>query len=116
MEDMYEIDYVFDSDYVVEEKFEKYDGREFTYELGIDEVKYFFAEDYIKRLQLDADEYDIVNLLDEMEYNGEFDWVKVLKKDYENIKEHYKREAMEWYAEQHDEDLADEYMRTDMFD
>lgn len=101
---VYRIYYVFDSD-LVDEKYEKFDGVDFSYDADIEDVKDWFIWDYKKRLDLDlCNSSEIKELLDEMDLVGEFDWNKALGKNYHSIRNYFKNEAMEWYVKEHEED------------
>ena len=94
------LSYVFDSDYADDEAYEIYDGEDFDYEVDEEDIKDWYIWDYKKRLDLDlCNISELKDLLDEMDHNGEFSWDKALKKTYDEIKDYYKTEAMEWFIE-----------------
>lgn len=96
--------YVFDSDFgkesdFLENEWDRYDGDDFVYELDKEDAKRTIVKIYLKNSKLDLDIEDVVELLDEMDYNGDIDWNKIIDRSSDWLKDYYLKEAMDWFME-----------------
>lgn len=87
--------YIFDcgTDY----EYRRYDGTEFVYELDDEDAKYLILKSEIKKLELDINPYDLIDLFDSM-----YLWDYIFDEDtIEWLKGMYKWEAMSWFKDNH---------------
>lgn len=95
------LDYEFDSWY--DEDYEEYDGDEFEYEIDIDEAKEIIVESYIDLVSGDKKNIvEFVKILNELHDEELIEWENIFDKDenQEYLKDHFKKDAMEWFVEQ----------------
>lgn len=102
--------YQFDSSYV-DEGYEKYDFDEFHYDIDIDEIKETLAYELFEIVKEDEEcsSNIILKTLNELDGWEVLDWFKVIKKAEDILKESYKQEAMDYFAENHYEMTKDDY-------
>ena len=94
------LDYVFDSDYAPNDLYDDYDGDDFDFEIDIDEAKEVIVDSYIKVIDAkDIKNNYFIELLDELEYEELINWDSIIKKNNDVLKDHFKKEAMEWFIE-----------------
>ena len=87
--------YEFDSDY--DDRYRKYDGEEFVYKIDEEDVKYDILKPEIKKLELDWNIYDLIDIFDNMCL-----WDVIFDEDtIEWLKDKYESDAMTWFKEQH---------------
>ena len=92
-----ELKYTFDCEYDYE--YRKYDGTEFVYKIDEEDAKYDILKAEIKKLELDWNTYDLIDLFDNMCL-----WDVIFDEDtMEWLKEKYESEAMEWFKEKEEE-------------
>lgn len=87
------LEYEFDSgtDY----EYIKYDGTQFVYELDEEDAKYDILKSEIKKLELDINPFDLIDLFDDMCL-----WENIFDEDtIEWLKDKYKYEAMSWFKD-----------------
>jgi hypothetical protein len=87
--------YEFDSDY--DDKYRKYDGEDFVYKIDEEDAKYDILKPEIKKLELDWNIYDLIDL-----FNNMCLWDVIFDEDtIEWLKDKYESDAMAWFKEQH---------------
>lgn len=88
--------YIFDcgADY----DYREFDGTDFIYKIDEEDAKYDILKSEIKKLNLDWNTYDLIELFDEM-----YLWEYIFddKDTIEWLKDKYKWQAMEWFKEEH---------------
>lgn len=85
------IEYEFDCGLNFE--YRKFDGEKFVYKIDIEDVKYDIIKSEIKKLELDLNTYDVIDIFDDMLL-----WNGLINE--EEIKNRYKADAMEWFMEE----------------
>lgn len=104
------LDYEFDSWY--DEDYEEYDGEEFEYEVDIDEAKEFIVESYIDLVSGNKKNIvEFVKILNELHDEELIEWENIFDKDenQEYLKDHFEKEAMEWFIDEHHIVTKEEY-------
>lgn len=104
------IDYNFNSDYFVEDEYQEYDGVGFEYKIDVDEAKEVIVESYIELVNGNGiDCYHFVKIINELEDEELIDWNKMYNKNWDILKEHFERKAMEWFRDQHYIETKEDY-------
>lgn len=74
-----------------------YDYTDFVYKIDEEDAKYDILKDEIKKLGIDWNTYDLIELFDNMCL-----WEHIFNEDtIEWLKEKYESDAMDWFKEQH---------------
>lgn len=93
--------YEFDSDYA-EEKYAKFEGREFEYEIELEDAKDTLIWDYLKRSGNDhISTTPIIEVINMMDNEGIINWMSIIY-DEDNmciLEEYYKYDAMKKFTE-----------------
>lgn len=103
-----ELEYTFDCD--TDYEYREYDGIEFVYKIDEEDAKYAIAKSEIKKLELDVNPFDLIEIFDDMLL-----WDTLINDDtIEWLKGENRYEAMEWFKEEHliidyEENEADAY-------
>lgn len=78
----------------IDYEYRQYDGELFIYEKDIEDIKYDIIKSEIKKLELELNPYDVIDIFDDMLL-----WDDLI--DIEEIKQEYKNDAMQWFRENH---------------
>lgn len=100
------IDYVFDSWY--DEDYEEYDGDEFEYEIGYEDAKDTICVELAKVIKCDNSQI-IYKTLEELDSWECVDWDIIIDKCEDLLREHYEKEAMEWFIDNHHIETKEDY-------
>jgi hypothetical protein len=85
-------------------EYRDFDGEEFIYEVDIEDIKYDIIKSEIKKLELDINTFDVIEILDSLLL-----WDNLIDEDeawYD-----YKREAMAWFKDEHPIESKEDYER-----
>lgn len=90
-----ELEYTFDCgcDY----DYREFDGTDFVYKIDEDDAKYDILKPEIKKLELDVNPFDLIDLFDNM-----YLWEYIFDDEdtIEWLKEKYESDAMAWFKEE----------------
>ena len=86
-----ELQYEFDCGLNFE--YRQFDGEKFVYKIDIEDVKYDIVKSEIKKLELDINPYDLIDIFDDMCL-----WDGLI--DLDEIKYDYENDAMAWFMEE----------------
>ena len=92
----YEFDCGADYEYI------DYEGTEFIYEVDDDDIKYDIVKSEIKKLEMDINPFDLIDIFNDMLL-----WDNLIDED--EIKSEYKNAAMSWFKDNHKEEDHEAY-------
>lgn len=101
-----ELDYEFNSWY--DEDYEEYDGDEFKYKIGYEDAKDTICVELAKVIKCDNSQI-IYKTLEELHSWECVDWDKIIENCEDLLRDHYEKEAMEWFIDEHYIETKEDY-------